>query len=104
VAAALIKGREATEAPQTGWSLTHNVAKRILEHPTKLTTPSAPSKVASQHSLHGASTPPHEEGNMKRGQAVPEIQKPTTHIFKFLDKQRRRTQHPIYTLKSLRRS
>jgi hypothetical protein len=31
-------------------------------HPPKLTTPSAPSKVASQHFLHGASTPPHEEG------------------------------------------
>src|SRR2546427_592463 len=30
------------------------------------TTPSAPSKVASQHFLEVASTPPHEEGNSAR--------------------------------------
>jgi len=41
VAAALIKNREATEAPQTGWSLTEHVSECILrlgcvsDHPVR---------------------------------------------------------------------
>src|SRR5207253_5903427 len=42
VAAALIKSREATEAPQTGWSLTRNVSKRVAKRDSRATTPSAP--------------------------------------------------------------
>ena len=47
---------------QTGWSMTTQT--RIPKHFGKLTTPSAPSEVASQYFLDVASTPPHEEGNM----------------------------------------
>ena len=56
------KWREATEAAQTGWS--KRVQTRIPKYFGKLTTPSAPSKVASQYLLDVASTPPHEEGNI----------------------------------------
>jgi len=31
VAAASMKSREATAAPQTGWSITHHVSKRVSE-------------------------------------------------------------------------
>src|SRR5438105_1856495 len=42
VAAASIKSREATEAPQTGWSVRRNVSECIFKTFAELTTPSAP--------------------------------------------------------------
>src|SRR3989454_10564638 len=60
VAAPLIKSREATEAAQTGWS------DRRAYVFAELTTPAAPSKVASRHLLDGASTPPVPGGEYPR--------------------------------------
>src|SRR5437867_1236802 len=60
VAAQLIKRREATEAAQTGWS------DRRAHVFAELTTPAAPSKVASRHFLDGASTPPVPGGEYPR--------------------------------------
>jgi len=60
LAAPLIKGREATEAAQTGWS------DRRAHVFAELTTPSAPSKEASRHFLDGASTPPVPGGEYPR--------------------------------------
>ena len=41
VAAASIKSREATEAPQTGWSVRRNVSECIFKTSAELTTPAA---------------------------------------------------------------
>src|SRR6266478_8338941 len=41
-----------------GWSLTSYDTECDLKHGARATTPSAPSKVASQHLLDGAATPP----------------------------------------------
>src|SRR2546422_1422771 len=60
VAAPLRKRREATEAAQTGWS------DRRAYVFAELTTPAAPSKVASRHLLDGASTPPVPGGEYPR--------------------------------------
>jgi len=68
------KWREATEAAQTGWS--KRVQTRIPKYFRKLTTPSAPSKVASQYLLDVASTPPHEEGSGHR----PRLQRWSTSV------------------------
>src|SRR5438552_18856870 len=47
-----------SEMARPGWSLTSYVAECDLKHGARATTPSAPSKVASQHLLDGAATPP----------------------------------------------
>jgi len=60
VAAPLRKRRAATEAAQTGWS------DRRADVFAELTTPAAPSKVASRHFLDGASTPPVPGGEYPR--------------------------------------
>jgi len=61
VAAASRKCREATVGRRTGWSLTSHFAHAetlcVSDHPVRSI------KVASQHFLDVASTPPHEEGN-----------------------------------------
>ena len=56
MAAPIRKSREASEAAQTGWSLTETVS--VNDHPVRSV------KEASQHLLDVASTPPHEEGNL----------------------------------------
>ena len=57
------KCREASFFAQTAWS--NMTQTRIPEHYGKSTTPSAPSEVASHLFLDVASTPPHEEGNIR---------------------------------------
>ena len=56
MAAPVRKSREASEAAQTGWSLTETAS--VNDHPVRSV------KEASQHLLDVASTPPHEEGNL----------------------------------------
>src|SRR6266571_9338463 len=63
VAAASIKSREATEAPQTGWSLTRNVSKRIFE--TSLVSDHPVRAVSEWDHFLMARTPLlHKEGKM----------------------------------------
>src|SRR5437016_13634100 len=47
---------------QTGWSVPTRFQECLLRNSANLTTPSAPSAVASQHSIDGASTPPSQGG------------------------------------------
>jgi spermidine synthase len=66
VAAPLRKRCEATAAVQTGWSgLPTSFGMRSLEEVPSLTTPSAPSKEASQHLIDVASTPPMSGGEWR---------------------------------------
>src|SRR2546427_9646499 len=47
-----IKSREATKAPQTGWSLTRKCFKRIARRDSRATTPAADRKSTRLNSSH----------------------------------------------------
>src|SRR5512147_3148424 len=56
--------------PQTGWSLTSICFQNAFLPLTRcVTTPSAPSKVASRHLLDVASTPPHGGGEFAQARS-----------------------------------
>src|SRR5215475_13242395 len=71
VAAPLTKRREATSAAQTGWSRLRKPFKmRFLQRVLLPTTPSAPSKEATQLLLDVASTPPVSGACPSNGQSA----------------------------------
>jgi hypothetical protein len=77
---AVTKCREASLATQPGWSLWTMFPERLSEHTAEATTPSAPSKEASQHLLEVASTPPHRGGDCPRSTASNSFTRSTRNV------------------------
>ncbi len=68
---------------QTGWSVPTRFPECLLRNSANLTTPSAPSAVAAQHFIDGASTPP-----FQGGESVARIPQYRFHCYSPLDRVR----------------